>query len=237
MPSKPSRNNPREQGRHSYLLLHWVTQILESMAARGDFGYENPIGVAFGTANTLLERDGLRVPGTNRLTTAGKRRERELLSRMTPQRVELEYERAATKANRQRGNAPFEVHRSYSQQNGTISIYLATRSGNNRSLGITAFDADKVDPDVNLWILSRLYVPPHMRQQGCARQMLTEFVNLVEDEGPSWLVVSPGGYDMDDTVRTEIYLKLGFKPVADSDGLVLYLPLHGAEGEPPVDLS
>lgn len=236
MPSEPSRNNPREQGRHSYLLLHWVAQILENIMAQGGVGYDDPIGVAFGTANLLLERSGLRVPGTNRLTSAGKRREHELLSRTTPRRVELEYERAAARARRQRDNSTVELHRSYNPQDGNISIY-ARDADNRRSFGIAVLDAVKVDPDVNVWVLARLFVPPHMRQQGYAQQMLAEFVNLVENEGPGWLVVSPGGYDMDDTVRTEIYLKLGFKPVADSGERVLYLPLHGAEGEPPVDLS
>jgi hypothetical protein len=86
------RTNPADGGRTSYLLLHWATEIAKSIHESGAYDPSDVLSIAFATANTNLERLKLRSRGTNKLTAAGRARERELLTRMSPEEIENEYE-------------------------------------------------------------------------------------------------------------------------------------------------
>ena len=91
---RSTRNNPLGQGRSSYLLLHWATQIAKSMlesSAYDDLPFEEVLQLAFATANKRLSENDLRVEGTNKLTKSGKLRERELLKRHSPEEIEHAY--------------------------------------------------------------------------------------------------------------------------------------------------
>lgn len=91
---RSTRNNPLGQGRSSYLLLHWATQIARSMlesSTYDDLPFEEVLQLAFATANKRLTENDLRVEGTNKLTKSGKLRERELLKRHSPEEIEHAY--------------------------------------------------------------------------------------------------------------------------------------------------
>ena len=91
---RSTRNNPLGQGRSSYLLLHWATQIAKSMlesSTYDDLPFEEVLQLAFATANKRLSENDLRVEGTNKLTKSGKLRERELLKRHSPEEIEHAY--------------------------------------------------------------------------------------------------------------------------------------------------
>lgn len=97
-----ARFNPATGRGPSYLLLHWATEIAKNMLESGTYNDRDAhevLQIAFGTANALLASNGLRVAGTNKLTRTGRARERELLTRYTPDEVESEYEALTSAIN------------------------------------------------------------------------------------------------------------------------------------------
>lgn len=218
MQRNPERSNPQDQGGSSYLLIHWATRILSTIldADPDAENYDDPVRVAFGTANKLLQSTGLRVEGSSKLTVAGREREAELLQRTTPAEIEAEYKRTLSRVTRL--NGPDNISR-YRKLGGTH---------------IAALDCSLMDADANIWWLARLFVPDGMRGRGAAKTLLAEVLEDLDATGPGWIVVAPGGYEFDPTTRTAIYKKLGFKPLPDTDEEVLYLPFNGAIGAPPI---
>lgn len=89
------RYNPSNADGASYLLLHRATTIARRMLASDAYSqYYAPktiVSMAFATANTNLEHEGLRVPGSNQLTQKGAEKERYLLSEMSADEIENAY--------------------------------------------------------------------------------------------------------------------------------------------------
>lgn len=170
----------------------------------------------------LLASEGYLSATHTTLSRKGKEREKELLTHYGP--TELE-EAFADLVDEVQTDA-----RPNGYEGETVSF------GERHGASLAILDVTLMRAEHNIWLINRLNVPAAARKQGVARRLIEKFVQrFIDKEGnaPGWLVVMPGGYNMNPTEQTEAYLHLGFVPVIDG---VLVKPLNDA-GELPVTLD
>ena len=93
------RLNPAADRQTSYMVLHWATGITKALLDSDEYIEHDPaelLQIGFAMANAMAEKQGLRVPGTNELTPAGKKRERELLKYRPAEQIEAAYNALTT---------------------------------------------------------------------------------------------------------------------------------------------
>ena len=138
------RANPADEPRTSYIVLYWATGITKALLDSEEYDDYEPaevLQIGFAMANAMAEKQGLRVPGTNKLTPAGKKREREMLKHRPAEQIEAAY--AALAKDTRHNYSASDVDRARAGEKNLVRADL--RGADLRGVNLSRADLRRAD--------------------------------------------------------------------------------------------
>jgi len=76
--------------------------------------------------------------------------------------------------------------------------------------------------EINTWYICRVFVKEHLRGKKIGSQILQTLLTEIKKQHAKKVIVTPGGYDVDEDRQFNFYIKNGFKHSTEDEKMLVF---------------